>query len=97
MARTVNASRSGRRPTRSDRAPITGSQNRFEAPTHRVTISESREESCKTCLPKVGVLGVNVVNLNGRLIIKNLPVRNRSQFWEMDGKDLAIPWLLLVA
>ena len=29
---------SGRRPTRSESAPMTGSQNRFEAPTHSVTI-----------------------------------------------------------
>ena len=47
--------RMGFRPIRSDSAPDTGSQNRFESAIAKVTISESVIESFSTLLPKVGV------------------------------------------
>ena len=46
---------SGRRPTRSDSAPMTGSHSRLEAPTHRVTSMLSSLARCSTRLPNVGV------------------------------------------
>ena len=55
MVRIVKPSRIGRRPIRSDSAPIIGSQNRFEIATQNVTTSESVIESFSTLLPKVGV------------------------------------------
>ena len=45
----------GFRPMRSDSAPMTGSQNRFESAIANVTIRESVIESLSTLLPKVGV------------------------------------------
>src|SRR5467141_2189021 len=39
MARAVNVSRMGWRPSRSETAPITGNQNKFETPTQNVTMS----------------------------------------------------------
>ena len=52
---SVQAMSSGRRPTRSDSAPITGSQKRFDAPTQSVTIRLSPLPRWSTALPKVGV------------------------------------------
>ncbi len=50
-----NAISRGLRPIRSDSAPITGSQNRFETATQKVTSRLSVSVSFRTLLPKVGV------------------------------------------
>src|ERR1700737_2715886 len=57
-ANTVQSTSSGRLPTRSERAPIIGSQNRFEAPTHNVTIKLSRLARWRALVPSVGVYAV---------------------------------------
>jgi hypothetical protein len=51
----VKPARSGRRPTLSETAPITGNQNRFEMPTQRVTIRTSFSARCSALRPYVGV------------------------------------------
>ncbi|MNI94909.1 hypothetical protein D3C73_1530890 [compost metagenome] len=48
----------GRRPIRSDNAPPTGNQKKFETPTNSVTNSASEVLRCNTVLPKVGAYTV---------------------------------------
>ena len=50
-----NTSSKGRRPTRSDNAPITGSQMKLDRPTQNVTSRLAVSLSLSTLLPKVGV------------------------------------------
>ncbi|MNT56387.1 hypothetical protein D3C72_1936800 [compost metagenome] len=45
----------GQRPMRSDSAPMTGSQMKFDRPMHKVTSRLSSVLSLSTFLPKVGV------------------------------------------
>jgi hypothetical protein len=52
---TLKATRIGRRPIRSDHAPMTGSQKKLDSPTQKVTSRLSRVVSLSTLLPKVGV------------------------------------------
>ncbi len=54
----VKITSSGLRPTRSDKAPISGSQMKLDSPTHMVTIRLSTSSSLRTVLPKVGVYAV---------------------------------------
>ena len=58
MVRRVKKIRMGRRPIRSDRAPMTGSQKKLEMPTQKVTARLSTAESFSTRMPKVGVYTV---------------------------------------
>src|SRR6516165_7471864 len=59
----VNKISSGLRPIRSDAAPITGSQNRLDMPTHIVTIRLSMLLSLSTSRPNVGVSAVMKENV----------------------------------
>jgi hypothetical protein len=45
----------GRLPILSDKAPITGIQKKFEAPTHSVTARLLLEAKCSTVVPNIGV------------------------------------------
>ena len=54
-AKVEKAMRIGRRPIRSDYAPIMGSQMKFDIPTQIVTIRLSAAVSLRTVFPKVGV------------------------------------------
>src|SRR5437667_154600 len=58
VARVLHANSKGRRPIRSESAPITGSQNRLDAPTHSVTIRLSMLAKRRTEFPNVGVSAV---------------------------------------
>ena len=51
MVSAVNVSNTGRRPTRSETAPMTGSQKKLEMPTHNVTSRLSVSLSFRTFLP----------------------------------------------
>ena len=55
---SVQPTSSGRRPMRSEKAPITGSHIRLDAPTQSVTIRLSPVVRCSTALPNVGVYAV---------------------------------------